>query len=225
MFGIAFQPVGYHCPRFLSLLPTQRDLSKQLRVKNRESNLVKVAEVDVSKYQPDEVNCKVESSKVIVSAQHRVENKHGYETSEFQRAYNLPEDVDPETVKTSIQNGILYVRAGQRKPEEENTEDDKKVSLRVNLGSYKPEEVDVEWNGNELVVSAERKTEEEGVHTYRQFKQHFTLPNEADPSTLVTKFNEDGVLRIEAEKKMLAAIEERSTDVQPEEEMTDETEE
>ncbi len=225
MFGLAFQPVGYHYPRYLCLTPAQSKPAKQLCCKNQDSDHVKVAELDVSKYKPDEVECKVENGKVLVSGKQRVETEHGYETSEFQRAYSLPENVDPESVKSRIENGVLQIEGAKQQPEGEAGEgedDDKKLSLKINLGSYKPEEVNVKLQGNGLVVSAEHKTEQDGVYTCRHFKQYFTLPSEVDASTLVSRLSRDGVLTIEAERKPTVAIEDIK--VERDEEMIENTE-
>ena len=229
MFGLAFQPIArYQCPRYLCLKPAQNKPAKRPCCKNNESDNVKVAELDVSKYKPREVECKVENDKVLVVGKQRIETEHGYETVEFQYTYNLPDNVDPETVKSRIENGVLHIEGVKQQPEEEVDEDgqdDKKLSLKINLGSYTPEEVNVKLQGNGLVVNAEHETEQDGVYTCRHFKQYFTLPSEVDPSTLVSRLSQDGVLRIEAEKKPVAAIEVKDVEVQREEEMPESTEE
>ena len=175
-----------------------------------------MAELDVKKYKPDEVDCKVENGKVLVSGKQRKETEHGYETSEFHRAYNIPENVDPQSVKSRIENGVLQIEGVKQQSKE--GEDDKKLSLEINLGSYKPGEVKVKLQGNGLLVSAENKTERDGVYTCRHFKQYFTLPSEVDGSTLVSRLNQDGVLKIEAERKA-TAIEDKYIKVQRDEEI------
>ena len=215
MLGLAFQPVGYHYPRYLCLSPTQSDKNKQL-CKEKQDH-VKVAELNVRKYKPDEVECKVEDGKVLVSGKQRIETEHGYETSEFHRAYNLPESVDPESVKSRIEDGVLHVEGKkQQTAEEAGKEDDKKLSLKINLGSYKPEEVNVKIQDNGLVVSAEHKTEQDGAYTYRHFKQYFTLPDQVDVNTFVSKFSQDGILRIEADRKPTPAIEDKEIKIERE---------
>ena len=228
MFGLAFQPIiRYQCPRYLCLTPAQNKPAKQLCYKNNDRDNVKVAELDVSKYKPGEVECKVENGKVLVVGKQRIEAEHGYETSEFQHTYNLPDNVDPETVKSRIENGVLHIEGVKQQPEEvgDGNEDDKKLSLKINLGSYKPEEVNVKLQGNGLIVNAEHKTEQDGVYTCRHFKQYFTLPSEVDPSTLVTRLSQDGFLKIEAEKKPVAAFEDKDVEVQRDEEIPESTEE
>ena len=223
---MAFQQTGYHYPRYLCLSPAQGNSTKQLCVGKEDSDRVRLAKLDVSKYKPNEVECKVENGKVVVSGKQRVDTKHGYETSEFHRSYSLPENVDPESVKSRIKHGVLQIEAVKQQPDEEAMEDeDKKLSLKINLGNYKPEEVNVKLQGNGLVVTAEHKTEEDGAHTYRHFKQYYTLPNEVDAGTLVSKFSQDGVLSIEAERKPMPAIQDKDIEVQREDEMTKNTEE
>jgi HSP20 family molecular chaperone IbpA len=119
-------------------------------------------ELDVKKYKPDEVDMKVENGKVIVSGKQRKETEHGYETSEFHRAYNIPENVDPQSVKSRIENGVLQIEGVKQQSKE--GEDGKKLSLEINLGSYKPGEVKVKLQGNGLLVSAENKTARWYIH-------------------------------------------------------------
>ena len=224
--GMTFQQTGYHYPRYLCLSPAQGNSTKQLCVRKEDSDRVRLAKLDVSKYKPNEVECKVENGKVVVSGKQRVDTKHGYETSEFHRSYSLPEKVDPESVKSRIEHGVLQIEAVKQQPDEEAMEDeDKKLSLKINLGNYKPEEVNVKLQGNGLVVTAEHKTEEDSAYTYRHFKQYYTLPNEVDAGTLVSKFSQDGVLSIEAERKPMPANQDKDIEVQREDEMTENTEE
>ena len=226
--GWALQPTGYNYPRYLCLSPAQSNTTKQLCAKNEDGGRVRLAKLDVSKYKPDEVECKVENGKVIVNGKQRVETKHGYESSEFHRSYSLPENVDPESVRSRIEHGVLQIEGVKQQPEEEASEakeEDNKLSLKINLGNYKPEEVNVKLQGNGLVVTAEHKTEEEGAYTYRHFKQYYTLPNEVEAGTLVSKYTQDGVLSIEAKRKPTSAIEDKDIEVQRDEEMAKNTEE
>lgn len=105
---------------------------------------------------------KVENGKVLVSGKQRKETEHGYETSEFHRAYNIPENVDPQSVKSRIENGVLQIEGVKQQSKE--GEDGKKLSLEINLGSYKPGEVKVKLQGNGLLVSAENKTARWYIH-------------------------------------------------------------
>lgn len=226
MFDITFPPSRYHYPRYLRLheQPSQaiQQRQKLQRLRSEDSNKLVVAQLDVSHYTPEEVNCKVEDGKVVVTGKHYSENEYGYDSIEFHRSYKLPEDVDPLSVKSRIsRDGILQIEVTKEQPKPSfvgvDETDDKKVSLKINLGSYKPEEVNVRVKGNELMVTAEQKSEEEGHFSHRRYKKVFALPEEVETSTLVSRFSKDGTLSIEAEKKDVPAIEEKQIEVQQEE--------
>ena len=63
-----------------------------------------------------------------------------------------------------------------------------------------------------------RIKQQDGIYTCRHFKRYFTLPSEVDGSTLVSRLNQDGVLKIEAERKA-TAIEDKDIKVQRDEEI------
>ena len=222
---MTFPPIRYRSPRYLNYQGNQANAQqRQLqRSRSQDSNKLRIAQLDVSHYKPEEVSCKVENGKVLVWGKHYAENEYGYESSEFHRSYNLPEEVDPLTVKSRIsQDGVLQIEACKQQPKALTLDpalgidetDDTKMSLKFNLAGYKPEEVNVRVKGNELMVAAEHKMEEEGHFTHRQFKRRISLPSEVDVNTLVSRFGKDGVLSIEADKKVPPAIEEKKIEVQ-----------
>jgi HSP20 family molecular chaperone IbpA len=222
MFDMTFPPVRYRSPRYIGYQGNQSNTQHQ-RNRSQDGNKLLIAQLDVSHYKPEEVSCKVENGKVLVSGKHYAENEYGYEASEFHRSYNLPEGTDPMSVKSRIsQDGVLQIEALKQQPKPlaldpalgVDETDDTKLSLKFNLAGYKPEEVNVRVKGNELMVAAEHKMEEEGHFTHRQFKRRISLPSEVDVNTLVSKFGKDGVLSIEADKKSPPSIEEKKIEIQ-----------
>lgn len=232
MFDMTFPPSRYRSPRYLSYQGNQSNSQqRQLqRSRSQDGNKLQIAQLDVTHYKPEEVSCKVENGKVLVSGKHYQENEYGYEASEFHRSYNLPEGVDPMSVKSRIsQDGILQIEASKQQPKAITLDpalgvdetDDTKMSLKFNLAGYKPEEVNVRVKGNELMVAAEHKMEEEGHFTHRQFKRRISLPSEVDVNTLVSKFGKDGVLSIEADKKPPPSTEEKKIEIQQDADLKD----
>lgn len=227
MFDMTFPPVRYRFPRYLASQGQGKQVEQQRQqwARSQDDSKLQIARLDVSHYKPEEVTCKVENGKVLVSGKHYSENEYGYDATEFHRKYCLPEGVDPQSVKLRIsRDGVLQIEAAkeQLKPVDieemgiDETDDDK-ISLKINLGGYKPEEVNVRVKGNELLVTAEHLSEGEGHSTHRQFKRQFSLPKGVDASTLVSRFSKDGTLSIEAQKKEIPAIEEKHIDVQQDE--------
>ena len=225
MFDMTFPPVQYRHPRYSGYQGNQSSSQqRQLqRSRSQDSNKLLIAQLDVSHYKPEEVSCKVENGQVLVSGKHYAENEYGYEASEFHRSYSLPEGTDPLSVKSRIsQDGVLQIEASKQQPKPlaldpalgVDETDDTKLSLKFNLAGYKPEEVNVRVKGNELMVAAEHKVEEDGHFTHRQFKRRISLPTEVDVNTLVSKFGKDGVLSIHADKKLPPAIEEKKIEIE-----------
>lgn len=230
MFDLTFPPIRYRSPRYLGYQGNQSNTQQRQLQRSRslDSNKLQIAQLDVSHYRPEEVSCKVENGKILVSGKHYAENEYGYEASEFHRSYSLPEGVDPSSVKSRIsQDGILQIEASKQQPKLLTLDpavgvdetDDTKMLLKFNLAGYKPEEVNVRVKGNELMVAAEHKMEEEGHFTHRQFKRRISLPAEVDVNSLVSKFGKDGTLSIQANKISPPAIEEKKIEVQQDSEM------
>jgi HSP20 family protein len=86
-------------------------------------------------------------------------------------------------------------------------EDKDKTTLRAELPGMKQEDIDVSLEGNTLILSGERKQEEEHKEgqTYRserffgRFQRTITLPQPVDPGKIKASYK-DGVLTIELPK-------------------------
>ncbi|XP_006820756.1 heat shock protein 27-like [Saccoglossus kowalevskii] len=79
--------------------------------------------LDISRFEHSEIVVKGIENRVIVSAKHE-DNENGYNfvSREFSRQYQLPSNVDPETVTSTLSHdGILTIRAPkmQRPPAKE----------------------------------------------------------------------------------------------------------
>lgn len=69
--------------------------------------------LDVSHFRPEELSIKTIDNKVIIHGKHEEQqDEHGFIEREFRRTYILPNDVDPDAVKSSLSgDGILAIAA------------------------------------------------------------------------------------------------------------------
>ncbi|KAI0225037.1 Protein lethal(2)essential for life [Lamellibrachia satsuma] len=76
--------------------------------------------LDVTHFKPEEIGVKVLNTRVMVEGKHEErEDDHGVIQRYFKRAYTLPTDVDPASVKSSLSaDGILTIAAPKRAPPE-----------------------------------------------------------------------------------------------------------
>lgn len=83
------------------------------------------------------------------------------------------------------------------------TENEKAYFIRIDLPGMDKKDISVENMGNRLVVSGERKEESESkegsAKSYRQFKQSFSLPDDANFEA-ITATSLNGVLKITVPK-------------------------
>ena len=69
--------------------------------------------LDVQQFAPNEVNVKVVDNFVVVEGKHEEKpDEHGYIQRNFMRRYRLPNDVDPENIKSQLSSdGLLTICA------------------------------------------------------------------------------------------------------------------
>ena len=170
------------------------------------------AMVDVKSYEPNDIALRVDGDKLIVSGKRHTKNKYGSDSSEFQRVYNIPENVDIEGFTSKINNeGQLEIEAPKIKQEKhQETEqsiqqDDNKFKAVLDVTKYKPEEVSVKVQGNQVIVHGEQKSESKDEDKdiffhQRQFTRRLVLPETVKLDSLQSKWTKDGTLVIEADK-------------------------
>lgn len=75
-----------------------------------------VVNLDVSHFAPEELTIKTTENRVIVVGKHEEkQDEHGFIQREFKRTYVLPNDVDPNTVKSSLSaDGVLSIKAPKK---------------------------------------------------------------------------------------------------------------
>ncbi|PVD29124.1 hypothetical protein C0Q70_11721 [Pomacea canaliculata] len=72
--------------------------------------------IDVQQFKPEEINIKTKDNSVIINACHEERpDEHGYVKREFTRQYRLPDDIDPNTVTSSLNgDGVLTIKAPRK---------------------------------------------------------------------------------------------------------------
>ncbi|XP_065056848.1 alpha-crystallin B chain-like [Rhopilema esculentum] len=213
IFDWTFPPVQYQLARPY-IDPTRqilrRSASQQQQVKGKDEDNFRVT-LDVRHYNPDEIALKVDGNKLLVSGKHHKQSEFGYETSQFERSYPIPSDVDEKGFTSRIDdNGILEIVAPKVKPQaiqqagQSVEEDEKKFKAVLDVRAYKPEELTVKLQGNNLLIQGEQKSEnkdekETYVH-HRNFARRIWLPKNVNLDTLHTKLTKEGKLLLEADK-------------------------
>jgi len=75
--------------------------------------------LDTSNYQPDEITVKVVNDKIAISAKHEAKGKDVYEFYEMYRSFDVPENVDSNTITSHLSAlGQLTVEAPLKTPAE-----------------------------------------------------------------------------------------------------------
>nr|UQK61696.1 small heat shock protein [Carpetania matritensis] len=72
--------------------------------------------LDVSHFAPEELTIKTADNRVMIHGKHEEkQDEHGFIQREFKRTYVLPNDVDPNTVKSSLSaDGVLSIKAPKK---------------------------------------------------------------------------------------------------------------
>lgn len=78
-----------------------------------------------------------------------------------------------------------------------------KFQLQLDLAQFKPEDVKVSINGNQLTVRARCESKDGSSSHVREFSHSVTLPEDVDPDTVRSVLQTDGSLSIEAPRLQL----------------------
>ncbi|GFU30415.1 protein lethal(2)essential for life [Nephila pilipes] len=82
--------------------------------------------------------------------------------------------------------------------------DPDKFKVMLNVNHFKPNEIDVKTVDNSIVIHGkhEEKTDEHGFVS-REFTRRYLLPEGTEPQTVKSSLSQNGVLTIEAPKKVI----------------------
>nr|KAG5692741.1 hypothetical protein BaRGS_033852 [Batillaria attramentaria] len=70
--------------------------------------------------------------------------------------------------------------------------------LEFDLRQFKPEEIAVSTEGHQLTVQARHEENDEGKKARREYFRQYTIPNDVDPMTLVSRQSHTGILSVYA---------------------------
>lgn len=198
---------------------------KMQRQRSGSDERIHIVTLDVRNYSPDEVSLRVEGDILVVKAKHYSDGNFGFERSEFQRTYPVPQDADPASITSKIsKDGYLTIEATRKIVKTEDDFplggfetragevariDEKKFSVLLDVTNFAPEEIKVKVVGNELTVSASHESETEGHYTSQKFNRQFVLPKDVDMNSVVSRLNDEGKLLVEAERQALSPPKER----------------
>jgi len=152
---------------------------------------------------------------LFISGKHYNKSSNGHESSEFERRYTIPDNID--VISNITPAGILCVeglRATTTNVDTANasdvevSEDFYQISLDVN--GYLPDEISVRVNGRDLIIHGERKDEHDHEHGssthHQQFTRNFNLPDDVDSNALSSRYSNDRIIvaapRVPAQPKM-----------------------
>lgn len=172
-------------------------------------NTMVIAQIDLYQYKQEEIDIEVRDMKIYVKGRHVTERENGFDASEFERFYTVPEGVDPKKVSTRYTDGMLRIEAPRPKRETqprkiaggEIMSDDDKFEVVLDVSHYKPEEVEVKVSGDDLIISGKQETEEKGRRITRQFTRNFKLPRDVNIRSLRSRVGKDGYLYVYAKKE------------------------
>ncbi|XP_059170873.1 major egg antigen-like [Physella acuta] len=186
---------------------------------------------DVTEFQPEEIQVKVQENKLIVNAKHEEKSSQTTVTREYSRQVDIPSSVDQEKMQCVLsKDGILSVDAPLSQPSLMSsdsifpiksssplksldvatpvknpiiTEADgsRKLRLQVDIGEFKPEDVVVKTMDRKLIVHAEHEEKTSGRTLHKEFNKEYDLPESVDPSTIQAYIADDKQLTIEAPLK------------------------
>ena len=179
---------------------------------NSRQGPTKIASVPLSHYKPEEISLEVDNEKVILHGLHQLEREDGFEKNEFKRVFELPQGIDPKTVKSRpSQDGKTLVIEGTKAEEEETN--DGKFRAKLDFSGFKPEEIKIQLRGNELNITGKHLSELDDFYLSRDYSRRILLPDDVDLSSVTSRLSKEGLLTIEASRDPALLPHERSVDV------------
>ncbi|KAF1740656.1 hypothetical protein MXB_2432 [Myxobolus squamalis] len=70
--------------------------------------------LDVENFQPRDIDVKVESNKVKITAHKNTSHRNWRDSTQVIREYDIPEDVDPSSIKSNVDSGVLVIEGDRR---------------------------------------------------------------------------------------------------------------
>ncbi|KAH7720805.1 small HSP21-like protein [Aphelenchoides avenae] len=129
----------------------------------------------------------------------------GFERSLWPSHYHRRSTVSPWTMGGGyldqfFNDSMRQMMDMERGLGEVNLTDSGDFRWRCNVSGYKPDELKVDLDGNQLVVSGEHKESREGESIHRNFTRRVVLPENVQKDTIKCHIDERGRLEIEARR-------------------------
>ena len=165
---------------------------------------VKIASLPLKQYKPEDISLDVDGENIILHGQHWPEREDGFENNEFKKIVQLPNGVDPTTVKSrvikTLNKGNVLVLEGDRRVEEKAKQDDGKFVVKLDLRGFKPEDIKLQLRGHELTVTGKHKSDDQVFYFSRDYSNRVLLPDDADLGSVTSRLSKNGLLIIEASR-------------------------
>ena len=178
---------------------------------------IKIASLPLKQYKPEDISFDVDGENIILQGQHRSEGEDGFENNEFKKIIELPDGVDPTTVRSrvikNLKSGSFLVLEGDTRLEEKAKQDDGKFQVKLDLRGFKAEDIKVQLRGHELTVTGKHKSEDQGFYFSRDYSNRVLLPDDADLGSVTSRLSKEGLLIIEASRAPALLPKERNLDV------------
>ena len=99
----------------LNVIRPRRQASSSKQVDSKSENNFKVM-LNVKHFRPDEIDVKTVDNFVVIHGKHEEHaDEHGFVSREFTRRYQLPDDVEPDKVTSSLsKDGVLTIQAPRK---------------------------------------------------------------------------------------------------------------
>ena len=136
---------------------------------------------------------------------------------EFEQKFTIPDGVNIDKLSSSLsKDGVLTISAPRDQRFQEipaigadNSSaltqpnmvyDDERLTIEIDVQAYKPEDLDVKIDGEELCVTASQDVKDavSGQSRQRVFEQKFSLPSGVKPEQVQSSLTRDGKLVITA---------------------------
>lgn len=172
-------------------------------------------------YLPDEVKVVVKDGCVRVNAKHVGGDENNSDVRESTRTIRIPEGVDQGKIHCFLSSENHYTVEGPVIPDEDEQElqvplegvpaitDGSDVDMKVAEGSrpyqesldlsvFDPDHISITRRKNVVSVSADQKSDENGIRVQRSFRKAFTLPEGVDYKQVKAARGADGKVAIMA---------------------------
>ncbi|KAF0985727.1 hypothetical protein HZS_1675 [Henneguya salminicola] len=202
----AVSPFLYHQPYSLMepYAPSRRT--------NRKRNDKYMISLNIGKtYEMNNILTKIEDRKLKVSGKAVESLKNGSNEHQFERQYDIPENVLLDTMKTELSpNGTLHIAFNKKceeiKQEIEDISKEDEFKIKVHFKGYNPNELSVRVAENNIIVEGTRKSQyaSESGNTQSVSSGYISrtvrLPLEVQSDKLRAVIASDGCLEIFAPK-------------------------